>query len=154
MIRRSQFPLTLFYACTVHKVQGLSQEKIVVSFQLNKQRSFNPSQMYVALSRITSINGLYLIGNYSKSAFRANDEAEKEYLRLRRNENLLESPVSLTLCENNLVITLLNIRSLTKKYHSIQKYKQLIDNDLLFLTETHVSNEYNTEEISDHLDSF
>ena len=79
MVRRTQFPLTLSYACTVHKVQGLTQEKIVVSFQLNKQKSFNPGQMYVALSRVTSLNGLYLIGDYSKSAFKANTESEKEY---------------------------------------------------------------------------
>ena len=110
--------------------------------------------MYVALSCVKSLIELYLKGNYSKSAFKANAEAEKEYLRLRRKENLLESPVSLTPCENSLMITQLNIRSLTKKYRSIKKYEQFIDNDLLFLTETHISNEYNTEEISDHLDSF
>ena len=154
MITRTQFPLTLSFACTVHKVQGLTQQKIVVSFQLNKQRSFNPGQMYVALSRVTSLNGLFLIGDYSKSAFKANTESEKEYLRLKNKENLLDCPVSLSPQDNNLVVTLLNIRSLNKKYRSIKNYEQLVNNDLLLLTETHFTNESNTEEISKHLNSF
>ena len=52
--KRTQFPLALSWACTVHKVQGLSLNKIVISFDLLKQKSFNSGQMYVALSRVTS----------------------------------------------------------------------------------------------------
>ena len=39
----------LAWACTVHKVEGLSFDKVVISFELVKQRSFNNGQMYVAL---------------------------------------------------------------------------------------------------------
>ena len=53
-IQRLQFPL----ACTVHKVQGLTLNKIVISFELFKKRSFNYGQIYVALSRATSLQGL------------------------------------------------------------------------------------------------
>ena len=41
VIKRTQFPLMLAWACNLHKVQGLSLRKIVVSFQLFKQRNFN-----------------------------------------------------------------------------------------------------------------
>ena len=34
---RSQFPLMLAWGCTVHKVQGLTLEKVVISFDLVKQ---------------------------------------------------------------------------------------------------------------------
>ena len=52
----------LVWGCTVHKVQGLALEKVVISFDLVKQRSFNYEQMYVVLSRVTSLDNLYLIG--------------------------------------------------------------------------------------------
>ena len=59
---RTQFPLMLSRACTCHKVQGLSLQSAVISFELFRQRQFNAGQMYVALSRVTTLAGLYLIG--------------------------------------------------------------------------------------------
>ena len=65
VIKRTQFPLMLAWACTVHKVQGLSLDKVVISFDLEKQRGFKCGQMYVALSRVTSLQGLFLTGRYN-----------------------------------------------------------------------------------------
>ena len=59
-IRRTQFPFALSWACTVHKVQGLSLGSMVVDFNLNKQKSFNQGQMYTALSRATTYDNLHL----------------------------------------------------------------------------------------------
>ena len=81
--KRTQFPLTLSWACTVHKAQGLSLTEAVVCFNLESQKSFNQGQMYVALNRITRINELYLIGKYSKAALKVNESAKREYERLR-----------------------------------------------------------------------
>ena len=36
-VKRKQFPLTLSWACIVHKVQGLSLNEGVVSFDLESQ---------------------------------------------------------------------------------------------------------------------
>ena len=35
-IQRIQFPVALSWACTVHKVQGLTLKNVVVSMNLNK----------------------------------------------------------------------------------------------------------------------
>ena len=61
--KRVQFPLTLELAYTVHKVQGLTIGKVAVCLQLYKQKSFNAGQLYVALSRATSLSSLSIIGN-------------------------------------------------------------------------------------------
>ena len=70
-IKRIQYPLMLTWRCTVHKVQGLSLDNIVVILDLLRKRSFNYGQIYVALSRVTSFNGLYIVGIFSRKVRRA-----------------------------------------------------------------------------------
>ena len=82
-IQRTQFPLTLAWACTVHKVQGLTLDKVVFSFELFKQRQFNCGQVYVALSRVKLLSQLFLVGDINSAAIRADPRVSQEYERLR-----------------------------------------------------------------------
>ena len=103
--------------------------------------------MYVALSRVTSLDGLFLIGNYSSSAIRCSENATKEYERLRSGENLLEPLPQMIPANDNLVLTMLNIRSLRHKSATIKNYKELQNSDVLFFTETQISRGSNFEEV-------
>ena len=47
MISRTQFPLMLAYAYTIHKVQSLTISNKVVVLDLKKQKYFNYGQLYV-----------------------------------------------------------------------------------------------------------
>jgi len=52
-----QIPLRLAWAVTVHKSQGQTYEDVVIDMG---RGAFSPGQTYVALSRVRSLDGLYL----------------------------------------------------------------------------------------------
>ena len=107
--KRTQFPLTLAWACTVHKVQGLTLfNSTVVSLELIKQRSFSSGQIYVALSRSASLSTLNILSDFDPKIIKPNHLALEHYEYLRKEKNLFTQRSSL----KKPFLALLNIRGL------------------------------------------
>jgi len=70
-----QYPLRLAWAITIHKSQGLTFTKAIIDLQ----HTFAPGQIYVALSRLTSLDGLVLTRPLQNPNLR-NDSNVSHYL--------------------------------------------------------------------------
>ena len=78
---RKQFPLTLAWAVTIHKCQGLTLPQIVVDMTPTKG-TFAAGQVYVAFSRVCTCEKLHII-NYTCAQIHISPNIELEMQRLR-----------------------------------------------------------------------
>jgi ATP-dependent DNA helicase PIF1 len=77
IIRRVQIPLVLAWATTIHKCQGSTLTHAITDLR----ETFCNAQSYVTLSRLKSLDGLYLIGiDYSKITCHPNVKSYYECL--------------------------------------------------------------------------
>jgi len=80
-LTRAQFPICLAFACTIHKVQGMTLDRVVIS--MNSR--FTHGQAYVALSRVKSLQGLHLL-DFDRKKIICNKEVSREMNRLRQRK--------------------------------------------------------------------
>jgi len=64
-VSRTQYPLRLAWACTIHKAQGATLDSALIDIG---EVTFEVGQAYVALSRVKSMDSLF-IHNFSSEAF-------------------------------------------------------------------------------------
>ncbi len=81
-----QFPLRLAWAVTVHKSQGLTFDKVVIDFSGG---AFAGGQLYVALSRCRSLEGMVLRTPVKQSDIIVKQEVE-QFARAANNKQLIE----------------------------------------------------------------
>ena len=133
-IFRSQFPLVLAWASTIHSVQGLTVDKIVVDLS----RIFAAGQAYVALSRVRTLEGLQIL-NFKKTAIRKDKNVEKEMTRLQSRAIKFHWPLITNLCpEEWFKICHLNVRGYLDHLSDIKKDTIICSSDVICLTETHL----------------
>lgn len=80
---RTQIPLTPCFATTVHKVQGISLSHAVIDIG---SKVFTSGMSYVALSRITNINGLALT-SFDPTKLKVNEAVVTEMLKLHSEQS-------------------------------------------------------------------
>ena len=71
----TQYPLVLSYAITIHKAQGKTYQQIACDLS----GCFADGQAYVALSRVSSYEGLNLLHRISNRDIKSNEEVQKFY---------------------------------------------------------------------------
>ncbi len=84
-----QYPLKLAWAVTVHKSQGLTFEKAI----LDLTDAFAQGQVYVALSRLTALDGLVLSSKIPESNFDLSDSM-KDFAKTKASAGQLEQSLT------------------------------------------------------------
>ncbi len=84
----AQFPLQLAWAMTIHKIQGatLARAQIDIGNVI-----FEYGQTYVALSRIQSLDGLYLAG-FNPGRIKANPRVKLFYAQMQTKNEITVDP--------------------------------------------------------------
>ena len=80
-----QYPIKLAWAITIHKSQGLTFDKAIIDIS----QAFASGQIYVALSRLTSLKGLVLT-KPMKYNLPAQDAILEEFLKTKQSPEELE----------------------------------------------------------------
>ncbi len=81
-----QYPLRLAWAITIHKSQGLTFDKAII----DAGSAFAPGQVYVALSRCRTLNGIILVSKITNSSLHV-DEQIANYCKKNKINQLKKS---------------------------------------------------------------
>ena len=130
---RQQFPLKLAYACTIHKVQGLSLDKAVVSLK----KVFECGQAYVGLSRVTSLSGL-VVEDFHEDRVYCNSDIKES---LDNMDPFMQQPTAIDVSDHTISIILHNVQGLKQHYQDLKCNTDFSNADIICLTETWLNND-------------
>lgn len=87
----TQFPIKLGWSISVHKSQGLSLDNAYI----DTSRSFESGQVYTAMSRCRTLEGLYLMNKIDKKDIMVDDNISNYYNKMKKNDYVFDPlPIS------------------------------------------------------------
>lgn len=134
-VNRTQFPLVPAEAITIHKSQGSTYTSVAV----HMRRGITRALCYVAFSRATSANGLYIIGAFISppSMEITNPKLFQEIENLRTTKSMKPHFDFFKNKKNNeFQIFFHNVQSFRKNHHYILSDPYVQNFDLLLFVET------------------
>ena len=134
-----QFPLSLAYGQTAHRMQGQTvraESKVVIHWT----KGMHKGMAYVMLGRSSRRQDIYICGELDLSQIRCDPDALEESQRLEKVFDEKEAEM-MERRSKMWKISYLNVRSLVAHQEDVQKDNFLIDSDILGLGETHLKSE-------------
>ncbi|XP_062598648.1 uncharacterized protein LOC134260084 [Saccostrea cucullata] len=130
---RVQFPLQPSAGKTIHKAQGATLSKAVISLAQTRQRKI-PHIHYVALSRVRSLDGLFIL-DFNEKSLSKDENVDKEMERLRENRLQLSYIPLYSVCKD-VKFLFNNARSLHKHFVDIKSEPSVLAADVIGIAES------------------
>ncbi|XP_061190534.1 uncharacterized protein LOC133198460 [Saccostrea echinata] len=130
---RVQFPLQPSAGKTIHKAQGATLSSAVISLAQTKQRKI-PHIHYVALSRVRSLDGLFIL-DFNEKSLSKDENVDKEMERLRENRLKLSYSPLYSVCKD-IKFLFNNARSLHKHFFDIKSEPSVLAADVIGIAES------------------
>lgn len=138
-----QYPLTLAFALTAHKVQGqtVTAPKPV---GLNLDKVFQANQAYVMLGRCENLEQLYL-NKFKSKKINCDKKSKEETLRIMADAKQALKENQWLSSKTLFKVATLNVRSLIHKLEDLKSDSCLLQSDIIVITETHYFRNFKIE---------
>ena len=132
--KRKQFPLALAWGGTIHKEQGKTEDRVVLSCK----GPFQPGQFYTGISRTKTLEGLFILDELNCKKITTSRKHMQEIARMKKDA-AFSPPIPLIIRtdpELYLKVGFLNVNSLVAHSSSVKSDRTLLSCQVIALAET------------------